>query len=49
MLSDCDDDGFDANGQFLDYVVDRCGAMIHADGEGFYERMDTGHLLLSLR
>lgn len=48
LLSDCDDDGFEANGQFLDFFVDNCGAMIQADGEGFYERMDMDELLLSL-
>jgi len=49
LLSDCDDDGYEANGQFLDYFVDKFGAMVQADGEGFYERMDTGVMLLSLK
>jgi hypothetical protein len=49
LLSDCDEDGYEANGQFLDYFVEHCGAMIQADGEGFYERMDTGEILLSLK
>jgi hypothetical protein len=49
LLSDCDNDGFEANGQFLDYFVDHCGAMIHAGGEGFYERMDLGKILLPLK
>lgn len=49
LLSDCDDDGYEANGQFLDYFVVNCGAMIQADGEGFYERMDTSKVLLSLK
>jgi hypothetical protein len=35
--TDIDDDGFDANGEFLNYFVERCGGMIQADGEGFYE------------
>ena len=49
LLSDCDEDGYEANGQFLDYFVEQCGAMIQADGEGFYDRMDTEEMLLSLK
>jgi hypothetical protein len=37
LLSDIDDDGYDANGTFLNYFVEHCGGMIHADGEGFYD------------
>lgn len=35
--SDFDDDGYNANGEFLNYFVKYCGGMIQADGEGFYE------------
>lgn len=34
---DMDDKGWDANGQILTYLLDNCGALIQADGEGFYE------------
>ena len=34
---DMDDSGWDANGQILTYLLDHCGALIQADGEGFYE------------
>ena len=34
---DMDDAGWDANGQILTYFLDHCGALIHAEGEGFYE------------
>ena len=34
---DMDDAGWDANGQILTYLLDHCGALIQADGEGFYE------------
>lgn len=34
---DMTDDGYDANGEFLTYFVENCGAMVQADGEGFYE------------
>ncbi len=34
---DMDDEGWDANGQILTYFVEHCGALIFADGEGFYE------------
>jgi len=37
LLSDIDDDGYEANGRFLEYFVGHCGGMIHADGEGFYD------------
>ena len=35
--ADMDDAGWDANGQILTYFLDHCGALIQADGEGFYE------------
>ena len=35
--ADMDDAGWDANGQILTYFLDHCGALIKADGEGFYE------------
>jgi hypothetical protein len=35
--ADMDDQGWDANGQILTYFLDHCGALIQADGEGFYE------------
>jgi hypothetical protein len=44
--SDIDDDGYDANGYFLAYFVKHCGAMIQADGEGFY---DGSTMILPLR
>jgi len=34
--SDIDDDGYDANGEFLRYFIEHCDGMIQADGEGFY-------------
>jgi hypothetical protein len=37
-----DDVGYNANGEFLTYFVERCGGLIQADGEGFYE----GHELI---
>jgi hypothetical protein len=37
LLSDIDDDGFEANGQLLDYFVDKHEGIIQADGEGFYD------------
>ena len=37
LLSDVGDDGYEANGTFLDYFVEHCGGMIHADAEGFYD------------
>jgi len=37
LLSDIDDDGYEANYQFLSYFVENCHGMIQADGEGFYE------------
>lgn len=36
-VSDMDDDGYEANGEFLDLFVEECGGMIQADGEGFYD------------
>ncbi|HEY2935189.1 MAG TPA: hypothetical protein VGJ25_01235, partial [Gaiellaceae bacterium] len=38
LLSDINDDGYKAVDVFLRFFVDHCGAMIQADGEGFYER-----------
>lgn len=35
--SDIDEDGFAAVGNVLEYFVDNNGALIQADGEGFYE------------
>lgn len=37
LMGDIDDDGYNAVGTFLSYFVEHCGAMIQADGEGFYE------------
>jgi hypothetical protein len=37
LLGDIDDDGYDANSMFLNYFVEHCGGMIHADLEGFYD------------
>ncbi len=37
LFSDIDDDGYEANGTFLNYFVEHCDGMIHADGEGFYD------------
>lgn len=37
LLGDIDEDGFQANGDFLNYFVEKCGGMIQADGEGFYD------------
>jgi hypothetical protein len=45
QTSDIDDDGYDANGDFLSYFEDHCGGMVLADGEGFYRGED---LLLEL-
>jgi hypothetical protein len=45
LFSDIDDDGYDAVGVFLGFFVERCGGMIHADGEGFY---DGGRLIVEL-
>ena len=36
LLSDIDDDGYNANGEFLKYFVNNYEGLIHADGEGFY-------------
>lgn len=36
LLSDIDDDGYNAVGTFLTYYVEHCGGLIQADGEGFY-------------
>jgi hypothetical protein len=40
LLSDIDEDGYEANGQLLDYFVENHGGLIQADGEGFYEGTD---------
>ena len=37
LLSDVDDEGYDAVGVFLGFFVEHCGGMVQADGEGFYE------------
>jgi hypothetical protein len=37
LSGDIDDDGYEANGEFLRYFVDHCSGMIQADSEGFYE------------
>jgi hypothetical protein len=34
--SDMEEDGFDANSEFLLFFVEHCGGMVQADGEGFY-------------
>ena len=44
--SDLDDDGFDVNGDFLSFFVERSGGMIQADGEGFY---DDEKLIVALK
>lgn len=46
LLSDIDDDGYDANALFLRYFVAHCGGLIYADLEGFHEGDD---LLLPMR
>src|SRR3954449_8687992 len=35
-VSDMEEDGFDANSEFLLYFVEHCRGMVQADGEGFY-------------
>jgi hypothetical protein len=35
--SDVDDDGYNATGDFLTFFAERCGGLIRADREGFYE------------
>jgi hypothetical protein len=40
MTSDIDDDGYEANGEFLKYFIEHCDGMIQADGEGFYSGND---------
>ena len=37
LLNDIDDDGYDANSTFLNYFVEHCGGIVHADLEGFYD------------
>ncbi|MBS1575615.1 MAG: hypothetical protein JST09_09965 [Bacteroidetes bacterium] len=37
LLSDIDNDGYDANGEFMNYFVQHCEGMQQADGEGFYD------------
>jgi len=34
--SDMEEDGFDANSEFLLFFVEHCEGMVQADGEGFY-------------
>lgn len=43
--SDIDEDGYVALGHVLNYFVDNNGAMIQADGEGFY---DGGNVIVEL-
>ena len=43
--SDIEDEGLEANGEFLGFFVEHCGGMTQADGEGFY---DGNKLLLPL-
>ncbi len=43
--ADIEEDGYDANGDFLTFFTEHCGGMIQADGEGFY---DGQRLLLEL-
>lgn len=38
--SDIEDDGYDANSEFLDYFLTHCEGLIQADGEGFYDGED---------
>jgi hypothetical protein len=42
-----DDRAWGAVSLFLDYFVERCGGLVHAEGEGFYDR--NGRLVLKLR
>jgi hypothetical protein len=44
--SDLEDDGLDANGEFLNFFVEHCGGMIQADGEGFY---DNDEVIVALK
>lgn len=37
LLNDIDDEGYNANATFLNYFVEYCGGLVHADLEGFYE------------
>jgi hypothetical protein len=37
LSGDVDEDGYKAVATFLRYFVEYCGAMIQADGKGFYE------------
>lgn len=36
-VSDIDDDGYDANGELMNFVATNCDGLIQADGEGFYD------------
>ena len=38
---DIDDDGYNANGELLNYFVRNFEGMIQADGEGFYEGFEV--------
>lgn len=40
-ISDFEDIGYDANGEFLTYFVSNYGGIIHAEGEGFYKGTDV--------
>jgi hypothetical protein len=45
LSNDIDDDGYEMAGLYFAYLVDRAGALIQADGEGFY---DGEELILEL-
>lgn len=36
LLSDLDEDGFQANGRFLQFFVEKYQGMVHAENEGFF-------------
>jgi hypothetical protein len=44
--SDINDQGFEVNGDFLDYIADHFSGLIQADGEGFYR---GAHLILNMK
>jgi hypothetical protein len=46
LIMDIDDDGYEANGEFLSEFVRRCGGLIQADGEGFW---DGDEIVLPMR
>lgn len=37
LLGDINDLGFDVNGELMNHLVNHCGGLVHADGEGFYQ------------